>query len=389
MTRNVLTLNAGSSSLKTALYGASDTPEMTGQVDGVGSSAPWLKAKWANGTVIERALPASENGHIGALGAVFDLVAEGAPEARIGAVSHRIVHGGADRSESVALTEPILRELEALSPYAPLHQPHNLAGVRAAIKAFPDAVQVACFDTAFHRGRPWVSDAFALPRSYYDEGVRRYGFHGLSYDYISRKLSALAPDLHKGRVIVAHLGNGASLCGLIGGRSIASTMGFSTLDGLPMGTRTGQIDPGVILYLLSEKKMDHGAITDLFYKKSGLLGLSGVSNDMRTLEASDRPEAKQAIAYFVFHIRREIGAMAAVLGGLDGLVFTGGIGENSALVRRQVCEGLGWMGVRINAEANERGEQDLSQPETAVQVLVLNTDEEAVLAREGRKSLGT
>lgn len=388
MTSFILTLNAGSSSLKTALYGAEpDGPcLMTGQVDRIGT-APHLKAKWSDGRIVERDLDHPSAGHAGAMKAVLRLVEDGAPGARIDAVCHRIVHGGPDRTDSVQLTEPLIKELSALAPYAPLHQPHNLSGVRGAMEAFPEALQIACFDTAFHRGHPWVNDTFALPREYYDKGVRRYGFHGLSYDYIASRLASDYPDLHAGRVVVAHLGNGASMCGLHGGRSIASTMGFSAVDGLPMGTRTGQLDPGVLLYLMTEEEMDAAAITDLIYRRSGLLGLSGLSNDMRTLEASDDPAAAEAIEYFTFRIRRELGGLAAALGGIDGLVFTGGIGEHSAHVRAAVCEGMGWIGISIDPEANMKNGPDLTGPGGRVRVLALNTDEEGVLAREGRRHL--
>lgn len=387
MSSYILTLNAGSSSLKTALYTEHDeTPVMTGQIERIGTD-PSLKAKWADGTVVQRGVGHPEWGHAGAMKAVLGLVLEGAPDAQVDAVCHRIVHGGPDRTDSLILTEPLMKKLAALAPYAPLHQPHNLSGVRGAMEAFPMAMQVACFDTAFHRGHPWVNDTFALPRAYYDKGVRRYGFHGLSYDYISTKLAADYPDLHAGRVVVAHLGNGASMCAMQGGRSTASTMGFSAVDGLPMGTRTGQLDPGVLLYLMTEEGMDADAITTLIYKESGLLGLSGISNDMRTLEESDDPAAEQAIDYFVFRIRRELGAMAAAMGGIDGLVFTGGIGEHSALVRRRVCEGMGWIGISIDDGANAKNGPVLTGPDGRVAVLALKTDEEGVLAREARRHL--
>ncbi|WP_428928032.1 acetate/propionate family kinase [Marinibacterium sp. SX1] len=387
----VLTLNAGSSSLKTALYALADdagTPLMTGQIERIGT-APALQARWADGRRVERGIGHAEAGHAGAMKAVLDLVQDGAPDARVAAVSHRIVHGGPERTAAALLDEPLMKELAALAPYAPLHQPHNLSGVRGAMEAFPDAAQVACFDTAFHRGQPWVNDTFALPRAYYDKGVRRYGFHGLSYEYIASRLAADYPELHAGRVVVAHLGNGASMCALRGGRSIASTMGFSAADGLPMGTRTGQIDPGVLLYLMTEESMGPAEITDLIYRHSGLLGLSGgLSNDMRTLEQSDDPAADEAIAYFAGRIRRELGSLAAALGGLDGLVFTGGIGEHSALVRQRVCAGMGWIGIDIDPAANAADGPELTAPGVgAARVLVLKTDEEGVLAREARRLL--
>jgi len=269
-----------------------------------------------------------------------------------------------------------------------LHQPHNLSGVHAARVAFPGVPQVACFDTAYHRNHPWVNDAFALPRSLYDEGVRRYGFHGLSYAYIAGKLARVAPQLAAGRVVVAHLGNGASMCAMENGQSIASTMGFSALDGLPMGTRCGQLDPGVLLYLMDQKGMSAAQISDLLYKQSGLLGISGLSNDMRTLEAAGTIEAAQAIDYFVFRCQREVGAMAAALGGIDALVFCGGIGENSRLVRARICERLGWIGIDLDPARNAANAQVISTDSARTKVLVLPTNEELVIARAARVAAG-
>jgi acetate kinase len=276
------------------------------------------------------------------------------------------------------LTPDLIAALAGLAPLAPLHQPHNLAGVHAALAAFPQALQVAAFDTAFHRGHPWVNDTFALPRRFYDAGVRRYGFHGLSYDYIAGKLAADHPDLAAGRVVVAHLGNGASLCALRAGRSVASTMGFTALDGLPMGTRVGQIDPGVVLYLMGQG-MDGAALTRLFYHESGLLGLSGISHDMRTLLASPDPAAAEAVAYYCFRLAREIGAMAAALGGIDALVFTGGIGENAAPIRARALETLGFLGLALDPVANAANAPQIGAG--AVPVLVIPTDEERIIAR--------
>ncbi len=253
--------------------------------------------------------------------------------------------------------------------------------------AFPGVPQIACYDTAFHRHHPWVSDAFALPRTMYDEGVRRYGFHGLSYAFVTGELQRVAPQLAAGRVVVAHLGNGASMCAIHEGRSVASTMGFSALDGLPMGTRCGQLDPGVILYLMDQKGMSAAEISDLLYKKSGLLGLSGLSNDMRTLEAADTPEARQAIDYFVVRCQREIGAMAAVLGGIDALVFCGGIGENARLIRARVCERLAWMGIEFDHARNADNAMVISTDLSRTSVLVIPTNEELVIARAARAAV--
>jgi acetate kinase len=372
----ILTLNAGSSSIKFALYDAQGTTRRAeGGVERIGMGEARL-----HGPGGARALGRVD--HAGALEAILDVL----PDSDIVAVGHRIVHGGV-RHRGPARVDPALRaELEALVPLAPLHQPHNLAAVDAATARFPDAVQVACFDTAFHRGHPFVNDTFALPRRFYDEGVRRYGFHGLSYDYISGRLAADHPALHAGRVVVAHLGNGASMCAIRGGRSIGSTMGFTALDGLPMGTRSGQIDPGVLLYLLGQG-YDAEGLTRLLYHESGLKGLSGISGDMRDLLASSAAEAAEAIDYYVFRIRRELGAMAAVLGGLDGVVFCGGVGENAAPIRERVIEGMDWLGLAIDRKANARGASEIGAGQ--VRVLVIPTDEESVIAAQTARLAGT
>jgi acetate kinase len=382
---HALTLNAGSSSIKFALYRlGEEEPELraSGQVERIGGEAA-LKARSAEGDALADAALGAEGAadHAAATGAILDLFRACFPDAEVTAVGHRIVHGGPDFDAPVLLDDALLHRLAQLSPLAPLHQPHNLAGVAAARKAFPGVPQVGCFDTAFHRNHPFVNDVFALPRGYYDKGVRRYGFHGLSYDYVSGALAASWPLLHAGRVVVAHLGNGASMCGLMGGRSIASTMGFSALDGLPMGTRCGQLDPGVVLYLMQEEGMGAEEIADLLYHRSGLQGLSGLSNDMRTLEAAGTPEAGEAIDYFVFRIRRELGALASALCGLDALVFTGGIGEQSRLVRERVCEKMDWLGIELDRSRNSAGEAVISTDESRVRVLVIPTDEERVIAR--------
>ncbi|MEM8630203.1 MAG: acetate/propionate family kinase [Pseudomonadota bacterium] len=389
MNARILTLNAGSSSLKFSLYPTDPEadPEVAGQVENIGI-APKLHARWKSGDTLDEPLAAeTAPGQAGALSAVLAAIANGGSEVDVVAVAHRIVHGGPDRREGIVLGPEALSELERYTPYAPLHQPNNIAGARAAAEVFPTALQVAAFDTAFHRGHPWVNDTFALPQEYYQRGVRRYGFHGLSYTYIAGYLATHEPALHAGRTVVAHLGNGASMCALNCGRSLASTMGFSALDGLPMGTRSGQIDPGVLLYLMSEEGMDAEEITDLLYRKSGLLGLSGVSSDMRTLEATDAPAAKDAIAYFVFRIQRELGGLSAALRGLDGLIFCGGIGENSRHIRARVCEGMEWMGVTLDDAANEANETLISKPEGRVRVLTIKTNEELVLAREALRHM--
>ncbi|MEO0916584.1 MAG: acetate/propionate family kinase, partial [Pseudomonadota bacterium] len=301
------------------------------------------------------------------------------PGLSITGVGHRIVHGGPDYADPMVLTPAVLEKLQDFAPLAPLHQPHNLAGVAAAQTAFPEAIQVGCFDTAFHRGHPWANDTFAIPRRFYAQGVRRYGFHGLSYDYITGVVEQVHPELYEGRIVIAHLGNGASMCAVRNGKSVGSTMGFSALDGLPMGTRCGQIDPGVLLYLIEQQGMAPHDVLRMLYKESGLLGLSGLSSDMRTLLASDAPEAAQAIDYYVFRARREVGAMTAVLGGIDALVFCGGIGENAAPIRRRIIDGLGYLGLAVDEDANLANAQEIGAGKT--RIMVVPTDEERIIAR--------
>lgn len=387
MTRAVLTLNAGSSSLKVSLFPAEgDRPIASGHADRIGPQGV-LTLKEASGAPIEVAA-GDLSTHAGALSCALASFRLAHPGLELLAVGHRVVHGG-DRFEApVEVDDTCLAALERLSPFAPLHQPHNLAGIRAARDAFPGVPQVACFDTAFHRRHPWVNDAFALPMEFYERGVRRYGFHGLSYDYVSGELARRAPHLAEGRVVIAHLGNGASMCAVENGRSVASTMGFSALDGLPMGTRCGQLDPGVVLYLLEQEGMSPAAISDMLYRRSGLLGLSGLSNDMRTLEASDSADARRAIDYFVFRAQREVGAMAAALGGIDALVFCGGIGENSATIRARICERLGWMGIDIDHGRNRDNAGVISSDFARTTVLVVPTNEELVIARAARRAVG-
>ncbi|MEV8466826.1 acetate/propionate family kinase [Fluviibacterium sp. DFM31] len=374
----ILTLNSGSSSIKFSVYAAGDAPARMaeGQVDRLGSDAAALTLKW-QGTRTTAQI--GQVDHRGGLQAILDALRPVLAGAEVAGVGHRIVHGGPRFDAPALLDDDTLTYLEGFEAFAPLHQPHNLAAVRGARLAFPAAVQLGCFDTAFHRGHPWVNDTFALPRSFYDEGVRRYGFHGLSYAYIAGELARLDPGAAQGRTVVAHLGNGASMCALHDGKSVDSTMGFSALEGLAMGTRCGQLDPGVMLYLLQQRGMTPEAVSDLLYKQSGLKGLSGLSNDMRELEAADTEAAREAIAYFVSRIRRELGAMAAVLGGLDTVVFTGGIGENSAQVRAQACAGMDWLGITLDATANAQAAHVISTG--PVTVRVIPTDEELVIAR--------
>lgn len=382
--RTILTLNAGSSSIKFALFEADTGLRLltTGQVEGIGSSA---RLKIKSHDVIEgvdRAVPGAD--HAGAMSGILGWLENAFPALRVGAIGHRVVHGGIRFTAPIVVTPDVLGELETLVPLAPLHQPHNIAGIAAAAAAFPGVPQVACFDTAFHRSHPFTADVYAIPRRFYEEGVRRYGFHGLSYEFIAAKLRDVAPAAAAGRTIVAHLGNGASMCALKEGRSIASTMGFTALDGLPMGTRCGQLDPGVVLYLMANRGLSADAISAMLYTESGLKGLSELSNDMRVLEASDDGRSRDAIDYFVASIQRATGALTASLRGLDALVFTGGIGENSVSVRRRVLEGLAWLGIEVDAEANARGDETISAAASPVKAYVLKTDEELMIARHTR-----
>ena len=385
MSGEVLVLNAGSSSLKFSIYiDGDETPEVSGLIDRIGGGTPAeIKLKDAAGAPLSVGDIGTVADHGAALRVAIRAMAAHYPERTIKAVGHRVVHGGPDFAQPVMIDDKVQSALEALVPLAPLHQPHCLAGIRAARAAFPDAAQIACFDTAFHRTMPRVHEIYAIPRAYYDQGIRRYGFHGLSYDYIASALRAADPALAQGRVVVAHLGNGASLCAMQDGKSVMTSMGFSALDGLVMGTRSGQIDPGVLLYLL-DQGMDSKALSAMLYRQSGLLGLSGISNDMRTLLASPDPRAAEAVACFIASLQRGIAEMAAALGGIDGLIFTAGIGENAAPIRKTVCAGLGWMGIRLDATANENGAEDISAPDSAVAVRVIPTREDLVILRAVR-----
>lgn len=377
----ILVLNSGSSSIKFTLFSA-DTVLFKGQISGLGAKPHIKLISLVSETRLDRALSEEEGkNHLSALAVLLAALEPELGGKAVDAVGHRVVHGGTAHTAPLRITDEVLADLKTLEPLAPLHQPHNLAGIEAAREAFPGAVQTACFDTAFHRRHPWVNDTFALPRALYDEGVRRYGFHGLSYEFICNYLQETAPETHAGRVVVAHLGNGASMCAIRNGQSIGSTMGFTALDGLPMGTRCGQLDPGVVLYLLTSKGMSPDEVSDLLYRQSGLKGLSGISQDMRTLAESDDPRASEAIDYFVFRIRRELGAMAAVLKGLDTVVFTGGIGENAALIRDRVCADQEWIGLSIDPARNNAGAEDISADGSRIKVLVIPTNEEEMIRR--------
>jgi acetate kinase len=384
--QHILTLNAGSSSIKFSLFdrGSELIERVRGQVEGLGAS-PRLDAEQDGAQVALDAAQVTD--HDSALATILCFLEKALGRVAIAAVGHRVVHGGVDFIESVVLDDERLQALSRLNPLAPLHQPHNLSGVRAAQHAFPQALQVACFDTAFHRSHPFVNDTYALPHELYDQGIRRYGFHGLSYEYVIDRLKQIAPLHEQGRVVVMHLGNGASMCAIREGQSVGSSMGFTALDGLPMGTRCGQLDPGVVLYLLKEKGMTPDEVEDLLYRRSGLKGLSGLSQDMRELEAAGTPRAMQAIDYFVFRIRRELGAMAAVLSGLDAVVFCGGIGESAWRIRERVCQGFEWLGLELDHLRNQAGETVISSDRSRARLFVIKTDEEMTIARHTARLL--
>jgi len=387
----ILVLNAGSSSLKFKIFAtdAAGVPVAIadGQFEGL-TTAPRLVARAGGMVIAERSWAAPSLDHAAAARVLDELAPALLDGRRLAALGHRVVHGGMDFSEPVRIDEATLAALTALVPLAPLHQPHNLAPIRAWRAARPDLPQVACFDTAFHHGQPALAQSFALPARFARDGVRRYGFHGLSYAYVAARLPMLDPGLAGARVVVAHLGNGASLCAMRAGRSVASTMGFTALDGLMMGTRCGALDPGVILHLLTHYAMDARAIETLLYRESGLLGVSGLSSDMRALRASADPRARQAIDLFVYRVGREIGSLAAALGGLDALVFTAGIGENDAATRAAICETAAWLGAACDATANAAHGPRLSPADARVAVWVVPTDEERMIAADTRRILG-
>jgi acetate kinase len=385
----ILVLNAGSSSLKFTefLVGAGDALEakISGSLEELYGRARF-RARNASGAVIgehaweEDAAPR----HAGALEFLFDWLRTHAADANLIAVGHRVVHGGSAYAAPVRVEAEILNTLETFVPLAPLHQPHNLLPIRAIAERRPDLVQVACFDTAFHQTAPPLAQAFALPASITDRGVRRYGFHGLSYEYIASALPQYDARAAAGKTVVLHLGNGASMCAMLNARSVASSMGFTAVDGLPMGTRSGNLDPGVVLYFMQELKMDAAAIETLLYKESGLLGVSGISSDMRALLESTDPRAKLAIDLFVYRISRELGSLAAALGGLDAIVFTAGIGERAAAIREAVCRQAEWLGVVLDTEANVAGSPRISTPSSHTSAWVIPTNEELMIARHTR-----
>lgn len=385
--RRIVVMNAGSSSLKFAVYPC--TPEgrplLSGAVEGVGGAAK-LKIAGADGQTVHEAGVVAEDLH-GAMLAVAD-APSGPLSGDVAGFGHRIVHGGPDLTRAVLVDDACLAKIEMVSPLAPLHNPPALDVLKGLRARYPGVPHVACFDTAFHRGHPAVADHFAIPDALYQEGVRRYGFHGLSYAYIAGALRTKAPDITHGRIVAAHLGSGASMCALVDGHSVDSSMGFTALDGLPMGTRSGSLDAGVILWLQQQKGWSVDRVESFLYHDCGLKGMSGLSNDIRVLLASDQPLARMAVDYFVYHVARTAGALAVSMGGIDGLVFTAGIGENSAVIRARVLERLAWLGFELDAAANEAGKGRITSRSSRAAAYVIATDEERVIARETLALLG-
>jgi acetate kinase len=385
-----LVLNAGSSSLKFCVFerpaGESWRLEARGQIEGIGTT-PRLSVKDANDQSLAKKDVKVGDGHE-AVEALAGWLRSQYAGARVLGVGHRVVHGGAQFKDPTVVNEKVLEELQKLIPLAPLHQPYNLAAIEAVTERLPNVPQVACFDTSFHRGQPAVAELVPLPRELRQQGIQRYGFHGLSYEYIASVLPQVAPEIARGRVIVAHLGSGASMCALKDGKSVDSTLGFTALDGLCMGTRPGSLDPGVVLHLVQGLKLSAKDIETLLYKKSGLLGISGISNDMRELLGRSEPTARLAVDYFVYRAAKEIGALTAVLGGVDALVFTAGIGENSAEIRQRICESSAWLGIELDAGANARRVSKISTTRSPVSVWVIPTNEELMIARHTGALLG-
>jgi acetate kinase len=389
----LLVLNAGSSSLKFTIFtehGKKLEIFVSGQIEGINTKPHFIARNNAGVAVHEMEWPPGRSiSHEGALEALFDWGREylGGP-AHIGAVGHRVVHGGLKYTKPVLVDEHVLADLQRIVPLMPLHQPHNLAPIRFIRERSPATPQVACFDTSFHAGTPILAQTYGLPRKLTGQGVRRYGFHGISYEYIAQVLPGIDPEGARGRTVVAHLGNGASMCAMKGLGSLACTLGFSSVDGLVMGTRCGTLDPVVLLYLMEMHGMDARALENLLHKESGLLGVSGISSDMKTLLASTDPRAAEAVDLFIYRITRELGSLAAALGGLDALVFTGGIGEKAAPIRERVCRDAAWLGLALDEEANARGGPRISRQGSRVRAWVIPTDEELMIARHTRDLAG-
>ncbi|MBK8175487.1 MAG: acetate/propionate family kinase [Rhodospirillales bacterium] len=388
----ILVINAGSSSIKYAAYSADDAAEPQllgkGMLEGIGTDPHFVGYDQDGVLLGDQHWPKdSAFGHEDGLRFLFDWFATAERDIRVAAAGHRVVHGGLLYSGPVRLDARVLADLVQFEPLAPLHQPHNLLAIRALAKMFPDLPQIACFDTAFHRTQPEVAQIFALPYRLSEQGIRRYGFHGLSYEYIARRMHEIDPGAR--RVVVAHLGSGASMCAMLDGRSVESSMGFTAVDGLMMGTRTGALDPGVVLYLIQTLNWDGARIEKLLYKESGLLGVSGLSNDMRSLLASQTPRAHQAVELFCYTIAKQLGALVATLGGIDALVFTAGIGERAAPIRADVCRRSEWLGIRLDEEANAVNGPRISHTHSPVAVWVVPTDEEKMIAIHAHKVLAT
>jgi acetate kinase len=387
-----LVLNAGSSSLKFCVYRRHEAEGWRlgarGQIDGIGTS-PRLTAKDETGAALaDQKLGDRVRDGRAALDVLAGWLHERYGGSPVLGVGHRVVHGGAKYAKPVVVTPGVIADLKALAPLAPLHQPYNVGAIDAVAERMPEVPQVACFDTGFHRGQPAVAELVPLPQEIREGGVQRYGFHGLSYEYIASALPAVAPEIAEGRVIVAHLGSGASLCAMKARKSMDSSLGFTALDGLCMGTRPGSVDPGVILHLFQTVGLSAKEVETLLYKKSGLLGVSGISNDMRELEASRDPRARMAVDYFVYQAAKHIGALAAVLGGVDALVFTAGIGEHSSAIRRRICEASAWLGVTLDGAANDQHGPRITQAGSRVSAWVIPTNEELMIARHAGALLG-
>ena len=389
---SVLILNAGSSSLKFTVYQrltvAGGDEILNGQIEGIGTAPRYSARNAAREKIADERLDGAVKDARGALAMLAQRLRAQLGDAHVLGVGHRVVHGGSKYQKPARVTPQLMEDLRALAPLAPLHQPHNLAAIEAVAEGLPDVPQVACFDTSFHRGHSAMAELLPLPADIRSKGVQRYGFHGLSYEYIASVLPAVAPGIARGRVVVAHLGSGASLCALKDGRSIDCTMGFTALEGICMGTRPGSIDPGVVLYLFQGLGLTAREVEDILYRKSGLLGISGISNDMRDLLASSQPTAKLAIEFFVYRAAQEIGSMAASLGGVDALVFTAGIGEKSAEIRKRICEASAWLGIELDPAANEHGGPCISTSRSRVSAWTIPTNEELMIARHTSSLLG-
>ena len=388
MADTIVVLNAGSSSIKFSLFalrGEALEPGVRGQIEGIYTAPHFIARERTGATLAEKRWgEGAKLGHGGALDHLIAFIRERLGGDRLTGIGHRVVHGAMEYTRPVRLDRAVLKALEKFVPLAPLHQPHNLAPIALLFERLPDVPQVACFDTSFHRTNPEIAQMFAIPAALHAEGIRRYGFHGLSYEYVASQLPALDGRAAAGRTVVLHLGNGSSMCAIQAGKSIASTMGFTAVEGLPMGTRCGSIDPGVMLYLMDQRGMDARAIEKLIYHQSGLLGVSGISSDMRTLLESTEPRAKLAVDLYLYRVRRELGSLSAALQGLDAIVFTAGIGENSMVLRERICRDAAWLGIEVDPAANARGGPRISTAGSRTSAWVVPTNEELMIARHTR-----